>query len=180
MLDQVIELIQDVLKGQDASDVVRNEEQRSPGYEDNNRALANVEQNTRKEDATTGHTTQASWTNVASLDISGMTFSGDGSILHWKNARPYVIDTSGGGKTTDARLLAATDKRKVAGDAPTGALSDGDGFQIVDDVSGMSSGGDWPDIITAYEVDTHLLVLQVQEGSGSETVDALLTADREQ
>ena len=195
MLEMIEELIERVLQGEDASDEVRNRqfaddgtgtigeilrdagvdalhvaEQRRPNYEDPQEGVAYTTDKSHGNNSTTGHQTQADWTTVASLERS--------DDDHWKEARPYVVDTSGGGNTTDVRLLMAKDPSAVNGDAPTSGLTDGDGFEIIDEVSGMASGDDWPDMATGYEVDSHLIVLQVQQGSGQETVDAHLTADR--
>lgn len=124
--------------------------------------------------STTGHTTQTSWTTVATLERTDND--------NWKEIRPYVVDTSGGGNTTDARLLIAIDPSAVGGDEPTGTV--GNGFIIVDQAlsansNAIASAGDWPEITTGYEVDSHLVVLQVQQGSGQETVDAYLRGDRD-
>jgi hypothetical protein len=127
-------------------------------------------------DENISHDTQSSWQNVCVVSLS--------TPRTLKEIKPYVVDESAGGDTTDARLLTALDARHSVSpgdpandDAPTGSISDGDGWRLVDEISGMASGGEWPILGSGYEDRTHLVVLQIQQGSGQETTYSSLSAD---
>lgn len=150
-------------------------------YVEDNGALFVNGGGSAESDSQSSHDTQPSWQNVAVVQLS--------NPRTLKELKQYVLDESAGGNTTDARLLAADDPRHSASqgdpsndDAPTGTVGNGDGWHIVDETlsansNGIASGGDWTVTGSGYEEYTHLAVLQVQQGSGQETVYASLTVD---
>lgn len=115
--------------------------------------------------------TTTSWQTGAAIELA--------SPRMLKEVMPYFRDTGGGGSDHEWRLLVAKDTSLAEADAPTGSLSDGDGWLIVDDDGGstIASGGDGPDISgPGYEVFGHLLVFQLQATSSGSTGRAQLTA----
>ena len=122
---------------------------------------------------TTGHQTQSQYQNVTSVEVS--------NPRRIKEVKAYFKDTSGGGNTTDWRVIAALDKSHGTGDAPTGAgeafsHGDGSGWRLVDDGT-LSSGGGGPVMGKGWSVRTHLVIAQARQGNGQETIKAQLSAD---
>lgn len=119
-------------------------------------------------------TTTSNWQVLVSQEIPGPNDV-------YEEARPYVKET-GGSNPIDVRILVATDPQHTASDAPTGSLSNGDGWAKLAEISDLSAGGDWPDISGAgYEISHHLVVVQVKDGSSGsgEARGEFLAIDRE-
>ena len=105
------------------------------------------------------------------VDAAHQTATGsyqNGAVLEFNSPRalkelvPYFRDTDASGSATDWRLIIARDTSLEADDAPTGALSDGDGWLLSADGQ-VASGGDGPDWAgSGQETYTHLAVLQTQ------------------
>lgn len=134
-----------------------------------------VEDGTYTTSSVKGHSTQTNWQDLAKLETS------TGS---WKETKPYISASNNNGATTDVRLLEALDPEHGDADTPSNGIKNGDGWRVVDQrltasSNALGAGEEWPRRGPGYNVYSHYLLVQAKQGSGQETIDTFLRADRD-